>query len=86
MRSLVEMLSGLPTVFFWPREEELIKPWLSQHYFVLKETFKGVKTMPGSLPKVIAANPMRLIVYSTPCLDQHHSELSCLHFEIHDKF
>ena len=39
--------------------EELIKPWLKL-FFTLNETFWEVKTMLLSLPKVIAANPMRL--------------------------
>ena len=38
--------------------EEPIKPWLK--ILTLNETFLEVKTMPLSLPKVIAANPMRL--------------------------
>ena len=37
------------------------KPWLNKHYFfTLNETFLEVITMLLSLPKVIAANPMRL--------------------------
>ena len=40
--------------------EELIKPWLKILLFILNETFLEIKTMPLSLPKVIAANPMRL--------------------------
>ena len=41
--------------------EELIKPWLNKHFFTLNETFLEVKTMLLSLPKVIVANPMRLL-------------------------
>ena len=40
--------------------EELIKPWLNKHSFLLNETFLEVKIMLLSLLKVIAAKPMRL--------------------------
>ena len=56
--------------WFWIRPmilqlhaEEPIKPWTNKHYFfTLNETFLEVKTMPLTVrvPKVIAANPVRL--------------------------
>ena len=38
--------------------EELIKPWLNKHYFLLSMEPLGSKKDAFKLPKVIAANPI----------------------------